>query len=591
MKIVSKITISFFITGIVLAEVIVLFSKSEYYNIMLYVSIPVIAGIIGYYIGLRLSEPIGRLQRALSMVRSGNLEYKVGDRGEDEIGEMSKEFNRIVRDLKTARTDLENMDRERVLHEKTTDELKEKERYYRQLFEYSNDAVFIYDLDGNIIDINDKATEMLGYSKEDLLKKPFLNLHIEGELERTKEAFKSEKGAYSIRFESKFRRKDGEMINVEISSSVVDLKNGIMQAIVANITERKRLEEALKGSEERFRSFMENASDLMYITDKDGKLIYANLAMINTLGYYRENIIEKHITELMDEKSQDEYASKNQQMIASGDVLFEPVWETKDRRKMQGELRVSAIYDDDGNFVGSRGIFRDISERKKIEESQRLAQLGRLASDMAHEVNNPLTVISGRVQLFLMDDIKDKKDREALEIIMDQCTVAQDLIQRVLMFSRPGKGFTKEVDINDSLEYVISLVKNQFKQGNIKIERELSKKLPVLKVDEKQMQEVFMNLLRNAFDAMVEGGKITVSSAQEDDRVRIDFTDTGSGISPEDMKKIFDPFFTTKDNGTGLGLSVCYGIIKSHKGSLVYTSEPGKGTTATVFLKTGYEGH
>jgi signal transduction histidine kinase len=235
-------------------------------------------------------------------------------------------------------------------------------------------------------------------------------------------------------------------------------------------------------------------------------------------------------------------------------------------------------------ITGLQYVIRDVTERKKAEETQRLARLGELAASMAHEVNNPLQIISGRAQLSLMEDPPNEEVKKDLEIIMDQCDRAKNIIQRLLMFSKPSRGELKEASLHNIIDLVTDLVEHQYSLKNVKVKRDYKILLPKVRVDEKQMQEVFMNLLKNALDSMPEGGTITISVGKQGDKVRVDFEDDGSGISEEDLKKIFDPFFTTKEEGTGLGLPVCYGIVKAHGGELKYKSRIGKGTTATVLL-------
>jgi signal transduction histidine kinase len=147
------------------------------------------------------------------------------------------------------------------------------------------------------------------------------------------------------------------------------------------------------------------------------------------------------------------------------------------------------------------------------------------------------------------------------------------------------------IDINNNIEAVLSIVEHQFNLANIQIKRNYSDNLPLILIDEHQMQEVFMNLLNNANDAMPQGGIINVATSLEGDFLRIDFQDIGIGMSEDIMKRLFEPFFTTKEKGTGLGLSVCYGIIKVHNGELRFESKLGKGTTATILLPLQMEGN
>lgn len=584
MKIANKITLSFYVTGLILVIIIVMLTRAGLHVIPLFILVPIIAGLMGQFISKFFSRPIRRLNEGTEIILLGNLEYKVGKNSKDEIGELSRSFDELTKHLKKANESIYALNRESADHEETDRELREREEYFRRLFEYSNDAVFIYDFDGKIIDVNKKACDMLGYSKDKLLQIQFFNLQIEEELTKSKKAFKTHTKTGSVRFESKFQTKDGSAINVEISSSIVDLKKGIMQSIVSNITERKKMEKSLRESEEKFRTFMETANDLMYITDEDGNFIYVNESMVNALGYSREEIIGMPFHEILDKESLEDSRIRRQQFIDSGEDIHQLVWETKTRKKIDGEMKAVAIYDNEGKFRGIRGVFRDITDRRKIEESQRLAQLGKFAADMAHEVNNQMMIISSRATISLMRAPKDKDLEKDLNIINKQCDQVKDIVKRLLLFSKPSRGDFNEVNIHETIEFVVDLVERQFLKNKVKIIKKFSSSLPTVKVDEKQMQEVYMNLLRNAFEAMTDGGKITISTSRKNGNIQIDFSDTGSGITETDMKNIFDPFFTTKDHGTGLGLSVCYGIIKAHNGDLKYTSKVNKGTTASVML-------
>lgn len=220
----------------------------------------------------------------------------------------------------------------------------------------------------------------------------------------------------------------------------------------------------------------------------------------------------------------------------------------------------------------------------KLIQSEKLASLGQLVSSMAHEVSNPMMIIAGRAQIALMEEIQDKYLRESMEIIRDQCGRAKDILQRLLKFSKATKGETTEININDSIESVVKLLEHQYSLLNIKIINNYAPSLPAIKGDDKQLQEVFMNMLNNAAQAMPKGGTITITTLKEKNMVRIEFKDTGEGISEENLKKLFVPFFTTKEKGTGLGLSVCYGIIRAHGGEIKYTSKLGEGTTAIILF-------
>jgi two-component system sporulation sensor kinase A len=544
----------------------------------------ILAAAVGFLCATVLARPLERLLQGLDTLQSGHLDYRMGLDSKDEFGTLARGIERLAGDLLKSGLEIQDLQKTAAAAQQTERDLRDREEHYRRLFEYSNDAVFIYDFDGKIIDVNNKACQMLGLPREELLAVPFLNLQTDEELGRSKEAFRTSTKTGSLRFESIFRHKNGNPINVEISSSIVDLKRGIMQSIVSNITDRKAIENSLRDSEEKFRTFMETATDLMFITDAEANFTYVNGAMLRTLGYAREELIGMPFAEVLDKDRLPDAHARRRQLSEGGEDLHQLVWETKTRKKIMGEMKATAIYDSVGRFQGMRGVFRDITERKKVEESQRLAELGKLASDMAHEVNNQIAIIATRAQVAKLRLPKEGEVLNDLAVISGQCDQIKDIVKRLLLFSKPSRGDFKSVNLNEAMGLVVHLVKDQFEKHGVRILTDLTGTIPPVKADEKQLQEVFMNLLRNAFEAMPQGGEIRVSSAVNEDMVRIEVADTGSGISESDLLHIFDPFFTTKETGTGLGLSVCYGIVQAHRGDLKYQSKLGEGTTASVLI-------
>ncbi|MDD5773030.1 MAG: ATP-binding protein [bacterium] len=243
----------------------------------------------------------------------------------------------------------------------------------------------------------------------------------------------------------------------------------------------------------------------------------------------------------------------------------------------------------DNNLIREK-LEKHIEELKRAKNilirSEKMASLGKLVSEIAHEFNNPLMIISGNAQVSLMSGPLSDEVKRNLQIIIEESQRAKNIIRRLLKFSRPSKGEVKEVDINMSIDTIVNIVEQQLKLANVEIIRDYQKDLSV-SVNEQQMQEVFMNLISNAKDSMPDGGTITIKTSQEEDYLRIDFRDTGCGMSEEVKNKIFNPFFTTKEEGTGLGLIICLGIIEVHKGELKLESELNKGTTFTILLPMG----
>ena len=249
------------------------------------------------------------------------------------------------------------------------------------------------------------------------------------------------------------------------------------------------------------------------------------------------------------------------------------------------------------NFMAAALKKRDEKVRefttRRIMESERLAHIGQLAAGVAHEINNPLTGIVTYSHLLLERVATENGTRQSLEKIVKQANRCRDIIRGLLDFSRQRKPEKRLSKVNRVLEECVSLVDNQVLFHNIKIVQHLSPNLPQVFMDPSQVQQVFMNMILNAADAMPDGGQLTLTTRHVpvEQAVEVEFTDTGHGIKEEDLDRIFSPFFTTKEvgHGTGLGLAISYGIIKEHKGTITVESEEGRGATFTVSLPVSGE--
>lgn len=224
----------------------------------------------------------------------------------------------------------------------------------------------------------------------------------------------------------------------------------------------------------------------------------------------------------------------------------------------------------------------------QLIQSERLASLGEISAGIAHEINNPLAGILIYSNLLLEDTKDAAPEKENLKRIMEQANRCKDIVKGLLDFSRQTEPKIELISINKYIEGALKLVENQALFHNIEIRRELAQNLPFIKGDAAQLQQVFLNILINAGEAMPQGGKIDVETnlSKDGNFIEIKFKDTGCGIPKKNLKKVFDPFFTTKPpgKGTGLGLSVSYGIVKNHNGVIDIESQEGKGTTFTIKL-------
>ena len=365
-----------------------------------------------------------------------------------------------------------------------------------------------------------------------------------------------------------------------------------------DITERRQAEEALRRSEEKYRSLFEQSIDPVFITTQEGIIVDSNQSMINLFGYTREELIGMDVRKIY--INPEDRAKLRQEIGQQG---FVKDWEIKLRKKDGTEveclLTSVARWDDGKNILGYQGIIRDISQRKlaeaekeeieqKAELASRLAAVGEMASGIAHEINNPLTGVIGYAQLLskkeLPEDIK-----EGLEVINDGAQRVAGIIKRLLTFARQYKPEQTLVNINSIIEATINLRVYHLKTSNIKLTTRLAPDLPTTIADAGQLQQVFLNLIVNAETEMKQAhgkGKLSVRTRQMDNIIRISFKDDGPGIIKKNLERIFNPFFTTRKvgEGTGLGLSVCHGIIAEHGGRIHAESKLGRGATFIVEL-------
>ena len=234
-----------------------------------------------------------------------------------------------------------------------------------------------------------------------------------------------------------------------------------------------------------------------------------------------------------------------------------------------------------------------VAMQARVAQSERLASLGMLAAGVAHEVNNPLGGILALTALTVEDMRDNDPNRENLEEVIRQTERCRDIVKGLLEFSRQSKSNTELVDLNKVLEDTLSLVTKQALFFNINLVQNLAPDLPRVMADGSQFQQVFMNILMNAVQAMDERGTITVVTRHlvPEKCVEVAISDTGHGILPEQIDRIFDPFFTTKASGqgTGLGLSIAYGIVTTHRGTISVQSEVGKGSTLTIRMPIAAE--
>lgn len=370
-----------------------------------------------------------------------------------------------------------------------------------------------------------------------------------------------------------------------------DEKEKFFLVNVRDISEEKAKEAELI----RFYNVAENSVNPIQITDLNGKMIYVNRAFEVASGYSKEELLGKNPRVFGSGKFPSSFWDKMWATISSGKVW---VGEVENRRKngepFYTQLLISPILEKDGKVSGYFAIHRDLTEKRTLERqlihTQKMESIGTLAAGIAHEVGNPLASISALVQVAQRSS-KDPFVNEKLSLVKSQITRISKIIRDLVDFSRPSNYELELTDINKVIHEAVEITKVGTKAKDITFETNLSDSIPMLPLIADQIQQVFLNILLNAVDAISEkkekkNEKITVTSQADSDWLTITFVDTGPGIKEENINKIFEPFFTTKKEGkgTGLGLWVSYGIVKSFQGDIKVKSKINEGTTFVIKL-------
>ncbi|MFA5411223.1 MAG: PAS domain S-box protein [Candidatus Omnitrophota bacterium] len=384
--------------------------------------------------------------------------------------------------------------------------------------------------------------------------------------------------------------------NVTPIVSQDDRLEGIL-FIGSDLTDLKEREASFQKRDETIKDIFSNIKDYaLYMVNLDGNITYYAMGSEMMFGWQKNEIIFKHVSILhTEEDAKVKLPFILEQTKQSGrHEEAEISLVRKNGESFPVILTASKLLDSEGKLTGYIFIAKDITERKKLEyqilQSEKLAAIGQLAAGMAHEISNPLFVISGRLEMLLHRKRLLKglfwNIGTDLKIINEQSDRIRKLVDRMLKFARQGTMNLEVIDINDVIESVLPLLAYQkLVDVKVEVEKELVKDLLFVKGDLNQLQEVFLNLFMNAYQAMPKGGKLSIRTRNLPDKfAEIRISDTGSGIPEQGLKNLFMPFFSTKKEGTGLGLSICYNIIRNHNGKIEVESVPNKGTTFIIKL-------
>jgi PAS domain S-box-containing protein len=377
-----------------------------------------------------------------------------------------------------------------------------------------------------------------------------------------------------------------------------------------DITDRKRLERQLQSYREQLEqkvgertreieetkqyleNLLENANDVIYTLDTEQRFTYVN-SKIETWGYRKEDLIGRPYLALLSKRHRGRRLKSTLDIGAKQVYEVEVVTRTGEPRAVM--VSVSPLNGAEGTILGVLGIARDMTETKKLEQqirnSEKLASVGRLAAGVAHEINNPLGGILNCLYNLRKGTLSPSRQEEYRVSMEDGVRRVQKIVRQLLDFSQQHEPEFALTDINHVVDRVLVLTTHLFAPNRIVLETVLGHGLPNVMVDRHMIEQVLMNLVLNAVQAMKDGGVLTIRTSVVEGVCLIEVRDTGSGIPPAVLPRIFDPFFTTKSEGegTGLGLSVSLGIVERHGGKILVDSEVGKGTTFTLYLPVSRE--
>jgi len=511
----------------------------------------------------------------------------------------------------------------------------ESEEKFKAISGSATDAIIMMDNEGNISYWNEAAQKIFGYSVQEALGK---ELHIllaprkyHDDYRRAMPAFKATGRGPVVgkTVELEALKKDGTGFPIELSVSVVKIEDkwhgaGIVRDITLRrqaeeerealikelreaLAERSRSEQKIQNLQRYNRALIEASLDPFVTFDQKGIVLDVNEAKVRATGRTREELIgtpfAKYFTDL-------DKAFKGVMLVFEiGEVRdYELVMKAMDGTETIVSYNASVYRDQNGQVVGAFGVARDITELKRSEaevrrerdkvkeamqkliemqdkliRSARFAAIGEAAAYLSHEIKNPLALIggfAGQIERSIGEDYA--ADRQKLIIIQDEIRRLELMLTDVRDFTRPSKPQKELQDINSVIESTLTLLENDLRERGVDYEKHLDADLPSALVDPLQIEQVLINLIKNAVESMPNGGKVLVSSWLEDQRIKVSIEDTGVGMSPELADKIFNPFFTTKKRGTGLGLAVCRKIMEDHGGRISVQSEEGKWTMITI---------
>jgi len=517
------------------------------------------------------------------------------------------ERHRLERHLQEYTTKLEQAVSER------TQQLVASQARYKALFDLVADSVFMVDPNGMIVAVNKREEQALGYAEAGVVGRSLLEVVPSGYHDSLRvwlnDVISGQRKVSTQ--EIMVRHAGGLDVPAEMDLIRVGTDDQLSVMVqLRDITDRKQLERQLETYreelEEKVRertreieetkqyleNLLENANDVIYTLDTEQRFTYVN-SKIEAWGYRKDDLIGCPYLALLSKRHRGKRLKSTLDIGAKQVYEVEVVTRTGEPRAVM--VSVSPLHGVEGLILGVLGIARDVTETKKLEQqirnSEKLASVGKLAAGVAHEINNPLAGILNCLYNLRKGTLSPGRQEEYRASMEDGVRRVQKIVRQLLDFSQQHEPAFALTDINHLVDRVLVLTTHLFASNRIMLETGFGQGLPQVMVDRHMIEQVLMNLVLNAVQAMKDGGILTIRTSVVEGICLIEVRDTGSGIPTTVLPRIFDPFFTTKSEGegTGLGLSVSLGIVERHGGKILVDSEVGKGTTFTLCLPVSRE--
>lgn len=462
---------------------------------------------------------------------------------------------------------------------------------FLRAFEKSPIGVAFISLDGSLFKVNPSFCKMLGYNENELLDLGVPAVthpeDLAADLEMWRQVVHGKIDGYQL--EKRYIHKSGAimwgLLNVTIVRNQQGF-DGISISQIVDITEQKKNEEELKEIEELHKLISEHSQDVILRLTPNGIISYVSPAVRNQLGYEPGELIGKSAFDYWHPEDLNDSCLKHGYDNNSDSRIF--VYRVRHKRGhcIWQEAHSKRIRNDAGEIQHVISMGRDITERIHSEElirrAEKLTLVGELAAGIAHEIRNPLTSLRGFMQLYVREDMDGTKKLRN-EVMISEIDRINEIVSELLVLAKPSNETYESRDLVHELNHVIRLFEGQANLYNVQIKKDLDANLTLIQC-QRSINQVFINVLKNAIESMPTGGEVVIQASQTKDDIFIRIKDTGYGIPQSEIAKIGNPFFSTKETGTGLGLMVSMRIIQNHKGTMRIESEVGKGTMVEVTL-------